>query len=655
MIIRRLLRHAAPYKAELALSVGLGLLAVASNVGLLATAAYLVAAAALKPLLVALTIPLYIVRAGGVARAVTRYTERLATHSVTFRIIARLRAWLFARLLPLAPARLLPFRSGDLLARLLKDLEEMEHLYVRGVAPLAVAALGTVATTAILFAFNPLLALVATPNFLVAGALLPWLMQRLVARQGERELEARGKLHAQVIDGVQGLADLLACGAVDEYNGHLAATGERLRLFSRRRALIGGLHQAAMVLLAGMAAWAVLLVGIPLVRGGHIPGVWLACIALLVLSSFEALAPVGTALAHLGRAEAAGRRMFELVDLPPAVADPPDPSPLPETFSLTFDEVTFSYGGPDTASPEGTPVGKPAVKTAGRGTGTKVPSPRDARSLVLALAGVSLPGDFSRRQHAPHLPEPALALDGVSFALGPSGRLAIVGGSGSGKSTVARLALRLYDPTGGAIRLGERDLSAYRLEDLRGAIALVPQSSYLFADTLRRNLLLGRPDAGEDELQDAIAAAQLDAVIAQLPWGLETPLGENGVTLSGGERQRVAIARALLMRPRLLILDEATANLDPVTERAILRAVMARMAGRALLVISHRLVEMEMMDEILVLERGRVVERGAYEALACSGGPFGDLLAAQNEMLEAPAHQNPQAGAPVAAGDAVLV
>jgi ABC-type multidrug transport system fused ATPase/permease subunit len=224
----------------------------------------------------------------------------------------------------------------------------------------------------------------------------------------------------------------------------------------------------------------------------------------------------------------------------------------------------------------------------------------------------------------------------VSFALGAAGRLAIVGGSGSGKSTVAHLVLRLYDPTRGAIRLGDRDLSSYRLDDLRGAIALVPQSPYLFSDTLRRNLQLGRPDATEEELQDAISAAQLDAVIAHMPLGLETPLGENGVALSGGERQRVAIARVLLMRPRLLILDEATANLDPLTERAILHAVMARMAGRALLVISHRLVEMETMDEILVLDRGRVVERGTYDTLARSGGCFADLLAAQNEMLDAP-------------------
>jgi ABC-type multidrug transport system fused ATPase/permease subunit len=318
------------------------------------------------------------------------------------------------------------------------------------------------------------------------------------------------------------------------------------------------------------------MVSIPLVRGGAVPGVWLACLALLVLGSFEALAPLGTALAQLGRARAAGRRMFELVDLPPAVAEPVAPQPLPDAFTLAFEDVSFAYD-----------------------------------------------------------PQSAPALEVVSFTLRPSGRVAIVGRSGSGKSTLARLALRIADPTGGAIRLGGLPLPSYALDALRGNIALVPQSPYLFADTLRRNLLLGRPDACEDDLQDATAAAQLDAVIAGLPQGLDTPLGENGVTLSGGERQRVAIARALLTRPRLLILDEATANLDPLTERAVLRAIRARMEGQGMLVISHRLVELEHMDEILVLDRGRVVERGTYTALVAAGGPFSQWLAAQDAMLVA--------------------
>jgi ABC-type multidrug transport system fused ATPase/permease subunit len=311
--------------------------------------------------------------------------------------------------------------------------------------------------------------------------------------------------------------------------------------------------------------------------------------------------------------------MFELVDLPPAVVDPPDPRPLPDAFTLTFDAVGFSY--PGQVVPAGTPIPRSAGVLTRPGLRARTPALRKLTYPVVRETEVQ---------------EATPALDGVSFALGAAGRLAIVGGSGSGKSTVARLVLCLYDPTRGVIRLGDRDLSSYRLDDLRGAMALVPQSPYLFSDTLRRNLQFGRPDATEEELQDAISAAQLDAVIAHMPLGLETPLGENGVALSGGERQRVAIARALLMRPRLLILDEATANLDPLTERAILHAVMARMAGRALLVISHRLVEMETMDEILVLDGGRVVERGTYDTLARSGGCFADLLAAQNEMLDAP-------------------
>jgi len=585
-IFVRLLAFLAPVHRRVALAILLGCATVASNMGLLGMAAYLIAAAALKPLLILLTLPIYIVRFMGVSRAVARYAERLVAHDVTFRLLAVLRARVYARLAPLAPARLLAYRSGDVLARLVGDVEELQHLYLGVVAPLVVAIAIAALTSSLFALFSRTLAWVALAFLVAAGAGVPLLAGVLSRGLGRRQLTARAALHTEIVDGLQGVQDVLACGHPDRYRRGVATLDGALARVQRRVALTGGARQAVHDLLMNLAMWTLLVLAIPLVAARAIDGVYLGFLALIILASFEAVQPLGPAVQSLGRSLAAGGRLFEVIDATPVVTDPDAPLPAPTGAGLDVDGVTFSYDRDDDP----------------------------------ARAGDDNDDDA--------------ALRGITFSLRPGRRVAIVGPSGSGKSTIVRLIVRAWDPARGTIRLGGADIRRYRLDDLRAAVGVVAQDTYIFTDTMRGNLLLARPDATDDDLARALEQAQLADFIRDLPDGLDTWVGEHGLRLSGGERQRLAIARALLKDAPLLILDEATANLDPLTERAVLDALDALMRGRTVLLITHRLVALDRMDEILVLERGRIVERGDHDALLAAHGLYRRMVDVQNGVWE---------------------
>jgi len=584
-IFIRLLAFLAPVHRRVALAVLLGCATVASNMGLLGMAAYLIAAAALKPLLILLTLPIYIVRFMGVSRAVARYAERLVAHDVTFRLLAVLRTRVYARLAPLAPARLLAYRSGDVLARLVGDVEELQNLYLGVVAPLVVA-IAIAALTASLFAlFSQTLAWAALVFLAAAGAGVPLLAGVLSRGLGYRQLTARAALQTEIVDGLQGMQDILACGHPDRYRRGVATLDGALARVQRRVALIGGARQAVHDLLMNLAMWTLLVLAIPLVAARTIDGVYLGFLALIILASFEAVQPLGPAVQSLGRSLAAGGRLFEVIDAAPVVTDPVAPLPAPTGAGLDVDGVAFSYQEDDDA----------------------------------ARAGDD---------------DDDAALRGITFSLRPGRRVAIVGPSGSGKSTIVRLIVRAWDPARGTIRLGGADIRRYRLDDLRAAVGVVAQDTYIFTDTMRGNLLLARPDATDGDLARALEQAQLADFVRDLPEGLDTWVGEHGLRLSGGERQRLAIARALLKDAPLLILDEATANLDPLTERAVLDALDALMQGRTVLLITHRLVALDRMDEILVLDQGRIVERGTHDALLAAHGLYRRMVDVQNGVWE---------------------
>jgi ATP-binding cassette subfamily C protein CydC len=577
--VKTFLRLAAflkPHVPRVLLAVLLGVATVASNVGLLATAAYVISASALVAFLGALVIPIYLVRLFGVSRAGARYGERLVSHDLTFKLLADFRTWFYTRLEPLAPARLLRYRSGDLLSRIVGDVGELQNVYLRIIAPVAVASVISLCTFALLYTFAPPLALVVLGFLLAAGVGVPILVRRLARRLGRKQLELRGELNARIVDGVQGAQDLLAFGGERDHARAIATLNGRMSRLQGRMAFITGLQESLGDLLMNLAMISALVLAIPLVSGGEIRGVYLAFLALVVLGSFEAVQPLGTAFQFLGRSIGAGERLFEIVDAEPEVKDPARPLPIPGNHKLELEAVTFRYEGED-----------------------------------------------------------RFALQDVSFTLQRGQLIAVVGPSGAGKSTLAGLLVRFWDPTGGGISLGGRDIRGYAQDDVRALVGIVSQDTHVFNDTLRANLLLARPGATDHELRSVLANARLDELVEHLPSGLDSPLSEQGLRLSGGERQRLSIARALLKDAPLLVLDEPTANLDPTTERDLLDAVYRSGQDRATLVITHRLVRMEQMDEILVLDEGRIVERGTHAELEASHGTYRRMLDVQREILAA--------------------
>jgi ATP-binding cassette subfamily C protein CydC len=574
----RLLALAAPFAGWMALAALLGVLTIGSSVALMATAAWIIARAALHPPIGALSVAVVGVRFFGIARGVLRYLERLVSHQTTFRLLARLRVWFYSRLEPLAPARLAGEHSGDLLTRLVADIDTLENIYLRAIAPPVVALLSTAAMSGFLAAYDWRLGVALAVGLLTAGFAIPLTLRGLAARAGRESVMVRGELTARAVDTVQGLADLLAFNAVERHLAALHRLQHSLSQQQRRMAALSALQTALTSLVAGLTALTILILAAPLVHADHLDGVLLAVLVLATLASFEAVQPLPAAFQHLSRSLTAARRLFALTDATPAVRDPATPLPLPHNLStgdvLRVEHLRFRY----------TPTDPPA-------------------------------------------------LDDVSFSVPAGSVVALVGPSGAGKSTLVALLLRFWDYQEGTIRLAGNDLRAFSQDDVRRMMSVVSQQTYLFAGTILDNLRLARPALTESEALTALTAAELHGFVAALPDGLHTWVGEGGLRLSGGERQRLAIARAVLKDAPLLLLDEPTANLDPPTERAILRTLFNALPGRTTLLITHRLVGLERAQTILVLQRGRIVERGTHADLLTARGLYWRLWTAQQTEL----------------------
>ena len=570
----RLIGLAAPTAARMALAVLLGFATIGSSIGLMSTSGYLIAKAALRPSIADLQIAIVGVRFFGIARGGFRYLERLVSHDVTFRLLARLRVWFYRALEPLAPARLTQLRSGDLLARIVSDIETLENLYLRVLAPPLVALLVASVAAALMGAFDLRLAFTLLIFLLLAGAGLPLLTRKLGRRTGLRMVGVRAELNALLVDGIQGVADLLAAGAEGGHLRRIERLSRELGSLQHGMARIGGLQGGLSGLLMNLATLAVLAVAIPLVSSAELDGVYLAMLTLIVMSSFEAVLPLPQAFQYLDSSLEAGRRLFEIVDAEPASTDPTHPAHMPERLQLQIQDLRFSYA-----------------------------------------------------------PDEPPALDGINFELSAGRFLAVVGPSGAGKSTLARLLLRFWDYREGHILLNGQELRTYAGEDIRSMIAVVSQHTHLFNASIRDNLLLARPGAAEEEMIQAARQAQLLDFIQSLPQQYDTWIGEQGLRLSGGQRQRLAIGRAILKDAPILILDEPTANLDALTEQEVIASLQAVAAGRTTLLITHRLAGLEAADEILVLRAGRVVERGRHHDLMQMGGLYRRMWDLQNQIL----------------------
>jgi thiol reductant ABC exporter CydC subunit len=542
----------------------LGAGAAASGVALLGTSAWLISRAAQHPSVVALGVAIIGVRVFAISRGLFRYGERVVGHDTALRMLASLRVRIYSRLEAVAPAGLPAFRSGDLLARLVQDVDAVQDLMLRVIEPYGVALTVCIPTVAVVWYLLPGAGLVLAACLAVAATAAPWWTRRLARQREVRQAAARGEMTASVIDLLEGAADLVAFGATDGQLSRVSAADAELTRIATASARTAGTGAALITLLGGLAIWGILLVGIPAVHSGQLDGPLLAVIALTPLAVFEVVLNLPAAAQCLGRLQPSAARLFEVIDAPPAVTEPASPAevgPPPHVVRIRGLRARYRADGPR-------------------------------------------------------------ALDGIDLDLPPGRRVGIVGPSGAGKSTIAAVLLRFLPYDEGSVTLDGAEVQTLAAEDVRRVTGLAAQDSHIFDTTLRQNLMLARRDADEAALCAALERARLLDWVEQLPQGLDTHVGQHGSRLSGGQRQRLVIARMLLAGFSVTILDEPGEHLDPATADALTADLVDATAGQTTVMISHRLAGMERMDEVLVLDAGRVVERGTHAALVASGGPY---------------------------------
>lgn len=541
--VRRLVALAPVGRRRFAASVGLGALAIAFGIALMTTAGYLISRAAEHPDILSLTIVIVGVRFFGIGRPLIRYLDRLVSHDMALRALGRLRSRFYERIEPLAPAQLEGFRHGELLSRMVGDVDALQGLYLRGLAPPVVAILVAVGAVAFSAVFLPAAAAILAAGMLLSGLLVPAVAAALQRRSGSRQRGVRAELTADLVELLRGTPELLVYGGADGAYRRAADRDRELAGLARRDAFVAGLADGLVVLITGVTVAGVLAVAVSAHDGGSLDRLMIATLALLAMSSFEATAPLPEVARESSETLASGRRVLELTATEPAITDPPDPEPRPADATVALEAVTARYPGSDAAT---------------------------FRDLDLRIA--------------------------------PGEKVALLGASGTGKSTIVALLLRFLDPASGRVTVGGTDARRLRQSDLRSTFALAGQDAHLFNSTIAANLRIGDPEASDADLLAALDAARLAEWVRSLPEGIETFVGEQGSAISGGQRQRLVFARALLSPAPVLLLDEPTAHLDPPTAERLLADTFAAAGGRSVLLITHRPEGLDLVDSVVRID-----------------------------------------------------
>ncbi len=545
----------------------LGFVASFSAVALLGTSAWLIATAAGMPPVLTLSVAAVLVRALALSRAVFRYLERLMGHDAAFRGLTGLRVRVYDQLERLAPTGLAAFGRGDLLSRLVADVDASLDLPLRVVLPWAQAVLVSAATVAFIWWLLPATGAVIAVIALAALVVVPWLSARLAASAEARMAPARGVMAEAVVRALDAAPDIAAFGAQGSAAARVHELDTRLTRLAKRESSALGVGAGLGVIAQGLAVVGALVITVPAVVDGRIGPVWLAVAALLPLALFEILAGLPASALAFEALRGSATRVAELAELPVPVPDPASPVPAPAHFTgLRLESVSASYS--------------------------------------------AVPGSVA-------------AITDIRLDVAPGERIAIVGPSGAGKSTLANVLMGFL-PYSGSLGFSGVEVRDMDGDDMRKHLGLLSQTAHVFDTTIADNVRIGDPSADDQQVSEALADAQLAAYVDALPRGLQTTVGAFGSAMSGGERQRLALARLMIGEHPLVILDEPTEHLDSATADAVMSTILEALRERTLVLITHRLAGLEQFDRIVVLEGGHVAMQGTHGQLLERGGWYAD-------------------------------
>ncbi|EPE1341184.1 heme ABC transporter ATP-binding protein/permease CydC [Salmonella enterica] len=566
--MRALLPYLTLYKRHkwmLTLGIALAILTLLASIGLLTLSGWFLSASAIAGFAGIYSfnymLPAAGVRGAAITRTAGRYFERLVSHDATFRVLQHLRIYTFSKLLPLSPAGLARYQQGELLNRIVADVDTLDHLYLRVISPLVGAFVVIMIVTLGLSVLDVTLAITLGGIMLLTLFIMPPVFYRAGKNTGQNLTHLRGQYRQQLTSWLQGQAELTIFGASKRYRAQMEATELQWHEAQRRQSELTALSQALMLLIGALAVMLMLWMASGGVGGNTQPGALIALFVFCALAAFEALAPVTGAFQHLGQVIASALRITELTEQKPEVTFPQAETFAPEKVTLTLRDVSFRY--PD---------------------------------------------------------QPINALNALSLQANPGEHIAILGRTGCGKSTLLQLLTRAWDPLQGEIMLNDLPLSSLSESALRRTISVVPQRVHLFSATLRDNLLLAAPNANDEALSDMLRRVGLEKLLEDS--GLNSWLGEGGRLLSGGELRRLAIARALLHDAPLMLLDEPTEGLDATTESEMLELLADVMREKTVLMVTHRLRGLARFDQIIVMDDGRIIERGTHAELLAGQGRY---------------------------------